>query len=104
MSQANVGVEGMDHLVGAWQAGPLGHARSGPIGTDQQPGVHSLWSVFVLQMNLYQLSIPLELGSPGVQEQPSTRVGGLLCQGRVKTGSIYGQSVHPVAADGKPAA
>jgi hypothetical protein len=38
----------MDHLVGAWQAGPLSYARSGPIGTDQQPGVYSLWSVFVL--------------------------------------------------------
>jgi hypothetical protein len=90
----------VDHLVGAWQAGPLSYARSGSICTDQQPGVHSLWSVFVLQMNAYQLPVPLELGSPSVQEQPSTRVGGFLCQDRVKTGAIYGQGVYPVAPDG----
>jgi hypothetical protein len=51
-------------------------------------------------MNAYQFSVPLELGSPSVQEQPSTRVGGFLCQDRVKTGAIYGQGVYPVSPDG----
>ena len=99
MSQTNAGIQRMDYLVGAWQAGPLSYARPGSIGTDQQPGVYGLWSVFVLQMNAYQLPAPLEVGSPSVQEQPINRVGGSLCQDRVKTGAIYGQGVYPVSSD-----
>jgi hypothetical protein len=101
MCQTDAGIQGVDRFVGAWQAGPLSDARSGPVGTDEQPGVNSLWSVFVLEMNAYQLAVPLVLRSPGVQEQPSTRVGGFLRQDRVKTGSVYGQGVDPVASDGE---